>query len=99
LPILLGCIVAGFGYGMAQPYVYDVTTALASPKKATYALALVMTMNYVAIVIAPFVVESVQKLLGENGNSFPFILNAVISFAAMLFLFIRNMAVVKNRAK
>ena len=99
LPILLGCIVAGFGYGMAQPYVYDVTTALASPKKATYALALVMTMNYVAIVIAPFVVESVQKLLGENGNSFPFILNAVISFAAMLFLFIRNMTVVKNRAK
>lgn len=87
--VILGCVAAGVGYGIAQPYIYDVTASLAPPQKATSALALIMTMNYVAILIAPFVVDWLQELTGIKGERFPFILNSIIGFAALLFMFVR----------
>jgi hypothetical protein len=54
-------------------------------------------MNYVAIVIAPFVVDWVQDILGIKGERFPFVLNAVLGFAALLFLLLLN--VYNNRKK
>lgn len=84
--VVTGCVAAGFGYGMAQPYIYDKASSTASPQKTTYALALLMSMNYVAIVIAPFIVDWVQHMLGIKGERFPFVLNAVIAFAALLFM-------------
>ena len=71
---------------MAQPYIYDKVSASASPQKVTYALALLMSMNYVAIVIAPFIVDWVQDMLRIKGERFPFMLNAVIAFVALLFM-------------
>jgi MFS family permease len=88
--VIIGCVATGFGYGMAQPYVYDKTSALASPQRVTYALALLMSMNYVAIVIAPFVVDWVQDLLGVKGERFPFAFNAVLGFVAVLVLVFIN---------
>ena len=82
--ILIGCIVAGFGYGMAQPYIYDVTASLASPGKVTTALALVMTMNYVAIVVSPFGIELLQRLVGVEGEASPFLLNSMVGFVALV---------------
>lgn len=84
--VVTGCVAAGFGYGMAQPYIYDKASSTASPQKTTYALALLMSMNYVAIVIAPFIVDWVQHMLSIKGERFPFVLNAVIAFAALLFM-------------
>ena len=84
--IIIGCVATGFGYGMAQPYVYDKTSTLASPQQVTYALALLMSMNYVAIVIAPFVVDWVQDMLGVKGEHFPFLLNALLGFVGLLFM-------------
>ena len=96
LLFIIGCVAAGFGYGMAQPYVYDRTSLLASPQRATYALALLMAMNYVAIVIAPFVVDWAQKIFG-GGERFPFALNAVIGFVAFIFLLL--LRVYENRRR
>ena len=84
--IVTGCVAAGFGYGMAQPYIYDKTSSAASPQKVTYALALLMSMNYVAIVIAPFITDWAQDILGIKGERFPFMFNAVIGFAALGFM-------------
>lgn len=84
--VIIGCVATGFGYGMAQPYIYDKAASAASPQRATYALALLMSMNYVAIVIAPFIVDWVQELLGVKGERFPFALNAVVGFVALLIL-------------
>ena len=84
--VIIGCVATGFGYGMAQPYVYDKTSALASPRQVTYALALLMSMNYVAIVIAPFVIELVQKMLGVKSERFPFVFNALLGLVALLVL-------------
>lgn len=89
--VVIGCVAAGFGYGMAQPYIYDVTASLASPGKVTYALALVMAMNYVAIVICPFVVDWMQDALAVKGERFPFAFNAVLGFVALLFMLLRQL--------
>jgi MFS family permease len=94
--IILGCVATGFGYGIAQPYIYDVTASLAPPQKSTYALALLMTMNYVAILISPFLVDWMQELLGLKGERYPFVLNAVVGGIALLFLLVRRVWVKRN---
>ena len=88
--VIIGCLATGFGYGMAQPYVYDKTSTLASPQRVTYALALLMSMNYVAIVIAPFVIDWIQDAVGVKGERFPFALNALMGFVALLLLSLMN---------
>lgn len=95
--VIIGCVATGFGYGMAQPYIYDKAAAVASPQRVTYALALLMSMNYVAIVIAPFVVDWVQDTLSVKGERFPFALNALLGFAALLYMSL--MKVYNNRRK
>lgn len=89
--VIVGCIAAGFGYGIAQPYIYDATASLATASKVAYAMALVMVMNYVAIVISPFVTEFLQYLAGVKNETFPFLANSVIAFAAMMFIALRRM--------
>lgn len=96
LYIILGCVATGVGYGIAQPYIYDVTASLAPPHKSTYALALLMTMNYVAILISPFLVDWGQELFGVKGERFPFVLNACVGGVALLFLLVRRVWVKRN---
>lgn len=88
--IALGCILTGLGYGIAQPYIYDKTSELASPSRTPFALALVMAMNYVAILVCPFFVDYLQKLLHVKSESFAFGLNMAISFAAYLVIVLFN---------
>ena len=95
--ILLGCIAAGFGYGIAQPYIYDVASTLATGGKVTYALALVMVMNYVAIVVSPFIIELVQDVFGVSNESFPFMLNALVAAVALIFIWARRSFLCRNK--
>lgn len=88
--IIIGSVAIGFGYGMAQPYIYDVTASLAPPAKVTYALALLMTMNYVAILVSPFGVEAVGDITGHKGYLLPFLVNSFIAFVALLSLLLRR---------
>lgn len=88
--IIIGSVAIGFGYGMAQPYIYDVTASLAPPAKVTYALALLMTMNYVAILVSPFGVEAVGDITGHEGYLLPFLVNSFIAFVALLSLLLRR---------
>ena len=89
--IVAGVVVAGLGYGIAQPCVYDRTAAVASGDKVTYAMALVMTMNYVAIVLCPPIVDYLQQLSGIKSATFAFALNSCIGGLALLaFFFVKN---------
>ena len=78
----LGCILIGFGYGVVQPVAYDKTTRTALPNKITLALAFVMAMNYLAILLCPFIINALQALFHTQSQSFPFILNLVVSLLA-----------------
>ena len=75
----LGCFVAGIGYGVIQPLVYDKSVRTADSKNTTLALALVMSVNYLAILLCPFIVDLLTGLFGKSGSAdFPFVLNAAI---------------------
>lgn len=95
--IIVGVLLAGVGYGIAQPYLYDRTAEAASPDRATFALALVMTMNYVAIVLCPIVVDSIQKFLGVKNADFAFLLNFCFSIVALIIVFIWRLSLKRKR--
>ena len=68
-------MLVGLGYGVIQPLIYDETVDTAIPEKTTLALAFVMVMNYLAILLSPFITDFFQTLFHTNSKEFPFIFN------------------------
>ena len=56
-----GMYPVGLGYGVIQPVVYNQTTHTAISRKVTLALAFVMAMNYLAILLCPFIIDFFQS--------------------------------------
>lgn len=88
--IIPGCILVGFGYGIIQPMLYDKTTHTALPQKTTFALAFVMMMNYLAILLYPFLVDFFQKLFHTQSQEFPFIFNLLITVVTFFWAYLRR---------
>ncbi|MGL4293245.1 MAG: MFS transporter [Bacteroidales bacterium] len=86
--IVIGVFFVGFGYGIIQPLVYDKTTLAARPEKAVLALAFVMSVNYLAILACPFIVDFFQIIFHEKGVLFPFQLNMVIAVLVAILAFL-----------
>lgn len=81
--IIPGCILVGLGYGIIQPLIYDKTVDTAIPAKTTLALAFVMVMNYLAILLSPFITDFFQFLFRTSSEEFPFVFNLCITILAM----------------
>ena len=81
--IVPGCILVGLGYGIIQPLIYDKTVDTAIPQKTTLALAFVMVMNYLAILLSPFITDFFQWIFHTGSQGLPFILNLCISILIM----------------
>ena len=81
--IIPGCILVGLGYGIIQPMLYDKTTQTALPQKTTLALAFVMMMNYLAILLYPFIVDFFQWVFHTQSQEFPFIFNLLITIVTL----------------
>ncbi len=92
IPLMtLGVILTGVGYGVLQPIIYDKTAIIAPPEAATKALSVVMTMNYVAVVVCPFVVDFAERIFRQKEESFPFVASAVVvAMVALLSLIMRK---------
>ena len=92
IPLMtVGVILTGIGYGVLQPIIYDKTAIVAPPDKATKALSVVMTVNYVAVVVCPFVVDFAKDIFRQNTESFPFVASAVlVAMVAFLSLLMRK---------
>ena len=92
IPLMtLGVILTGVGYGVLQPIIYDKTAIIAPPDSATKALSVVMTVNYVAVVVCPFVVDFVAKIMEQNRSTFPFVASAIlVAMVALLSLIMRK---------
>jgi MFS family permease len=89
--MILGVIVTGVGYGVLQPIIYDKTAIIAPPEGATKALSVVMTVNYVAVVVCPFVVDFAEKIFRQKDESFPFVAGAVlVAMVALLSLIMQK---------
>lgn len=98
--IALGCFLMGFGYGVIQPLIYDKTSLVATPKKTTFALACVMSGNYLAIILTPFIFAFLSWVFGEKSNMlFPFWINFGISIVfAVLAYWKRNTFLFSDKA-
>lgn len=88
--IIPGCILVGLGYGIIQPMLYDKTTHTALPKKATMALAFVMMMNYLAILLYPFIIDFLQNLFHTQSQEFPFVFNLLITIVTFFWAYLRR---------
>ena len=88
--IIPGCILVGLGYGIIQPMLYDKTTHTALPQKATLALAFVMMMNYLAILLYPFIIDFLQNLFHTQSQEFPFVFNLLITIVTFFWAYLRR---------
>lgn len=88
--IVPGCILVGLGYGIIQPLIYDKTVDTAIPQKATLALAFVMVMNYLAILLSPFITDFFQWIFHTGSQEFPFIFNLCITILIMYWAYAKK---------
>lgn len=81
--LCIGAALAGLGYGICQPLIYDkASLAVKSEEKATLALALVLSANYVAIVVAPFLIDFFRHIFHAGSvTGFAFIVCFVLLVA------------------
>ena len=95
--IVLGSLLVGIGYGVAQPCIYDRTAGVATPDRATYAMALVMVMNYVAILVCPFIVDYMQDIVHDHSQRFAFGFNFIIAILSLLVMIIGRIVLVYKK--
>ena len=88
--MFVGAGLTGLGYGICQPMLYDKASyTVTNPEKLTMALAFVLTANYLAIAVQPFVISGISELFHvHNENLFAFILSfglVIAYFIVILF--------------
>jgi len=72
---------------------YDKTTQTALPQKTTLALAFVMMMNYLAILLYPFIVDFFQWVFHTQSQEFPRDGHAKIGFQFLILHFLFQLVV------
>ncbi|MEG2365218.1 MAG: MFS transporter [Alistipes sp.] len=82
--MIVGSLLAGAGYGIMQPIIYDKAATIAPPRLATLALSFVMSMNYLAVMICPFVIHLFRDVFQTHSERFPFVFNAVLVLLAIV---------------
>lgn len=90
LLLTVGVLSIGFGYGVMQPIIYNKTANMVSTTDATYALALVMVMNYIAILTYPFFLELLQKIFHGDSAYFPFTISGILAVAFTIYSYFRR---------
>ena len=76
--LTIGAILTGLGYGVMQPIIYDKAATNAPPHLSTLALAIVMTTNYLAILVAPFMIDGIDHLFHATGHTFAYLFNSIV---------------------
>lgn len=84
--------IMGLGYGVIQPIIYDKATSLAPTRtKSTQYFSYVLSANYVAIAIVPFIVGALADVFNSHSPNFSFWLNgSIIVLTLMLSLWKRK---------
>ena len=79
--LCLGAALSGIGYGVMQPLIYDKAATNAPPHLATLSLAIVMTTNYLAILVAPFMIDGIDRLFHATSHTFAYLFNSIVVLA------------------
>ena len=90
--MMMGAVLMGLGYGTSQPMIYDKATfTTTDPRKATLVLSFILAGNYLAIVVAPFVIDFMRSLMhAENVRAFSFIFNCALSGLFLILAIIKR---------
>lgn len=87
----------GITDGTCQPIIYDKATEMCTTQnRSTMALAIILAVNYVAIVVCPFITDFVRSLFGIGSkdafyNLFPFVFDlALCAIVFICLVFRRN---------
>lgn len=75
----LGVVLVGLGYGVTQPMIYDKTTLTSVHPKTVLVLGFVMSMNYLAILLSPFITDFMGNIFHLKGDTYPFYINFVLA--------------------
>ena len=69
--LYVAALMMGFGYGVFQPVIYDKATyTVTDGRKSTLALAIVLSVNYIAITVTPFIVDLFRHLFHTRSDRF-----------------------------
>lgn len=82
--LLAGSILVGLGYGVMQPLIYDKAAVIAPPRLATLALSFVMAVNYLSVMVCPFIVDFFRDVMHAHDETFPFMFNAALTVLVMI---------------
>jgi MFS family permease len=82
--LIVGVVMTGLGYGVMQPIIYDKAATNAPPHLATLALSITMAVNYLAILVAPFIIDLTNQMLHSTSHSTPFATNGVLTLLLAL---------------
>ena len=92
----IGAALVGLGYGIAQPIIYDkAAQCVNNEKKATMALSFVLSANYLAIVVSPFLIGALRDIFHvQAGGTFAFLISFIllIVYAAITFVMRKKFA-------
>lgn len=88
--LVAGSLLAGLGYGIMQPVIYDKAAVIAPPRSATLALSFVMSVNYLAVMVCPFIVDLLRRIFGTHSDRFPFLFNAALVLGMAVLTFFRR---------
>ena len=88
--LAFGALCTGLGYGIMQPVIYDKAATIAPPRSATLALSFVMSVNYLAVMVCPFIVDLFRHVFGTHSDRFPFFFNAVLVLAVAVVTLLRR---------
>lgn len=89
--LYIAALLMGFGYGVFQPVIYDKATyTVTDGRKSTLALAIVLSVNYIAVAVTPFIVDFFRNIFGITGNHFPFMFNFILTMLFAVVVVIRR---------
>ncbi len=88
--IILGCILSGLGYGIMQPVVYEKASDISTRRTTTIILGIVMSMNYLAILLFPYITQALQDIFHLSTSRDTFIINAILGILFTVTLFFRR---------
>lgn len=85
----IGAALVGLGYGICQPVIYDkASQCVNNEKKATMALSFVLSANYLAIVVSPFLIGALRDIFHvQAGGTFAFLISFILLIAYSLITF------------
>lgn len=90
--MMAGAILMGIGYGTSQPLIYDKATfTTTDPRKSTLVLSFILAGNYLAIVVAPVVIDFVRGLFhAQDVRAFSFIFNCALAGIFLILAIIKR---------